>query len=111
VAPGATRSGVTTPQREERLHVVVRGHVQGVGFRWFVVHVAGSLGLEGWVRNRSDRSVELVAEGPSHRLDELLGALREGPPASAVDTLQVSRSPAIGGLGGFRIRSGDHPGD
>ena len=48
----------------ERLHAVVRGTVQGVGFRWFVQRVAARMELQGWVANRSDRSVEVVAEGP-----------------------------------------------
>ena len=61
----------------ERLHVVVRGHVQGVGFRWFVVRAAAGLGLDGWVLNRTDRAVELVAEGPTERLDELLAMVRD----------------------------------
>jgi acylphosphatase len=95
----------------ERLHAIVRGQVQGVGFRWYVVRVADGLGLDGWVMNRADRSVEVVAEGPSQRLDELLAALREGPPSSAVQAVEVSRLAATGGLGGFRIRAGDHPGD
>jgi len=94
-----------------RVHVVVRGRVQGVGFRWFVVGVASGLDLEGWVMNRADRSVELVAEGALGRLEQLLDAVRLGPPASVVDAVEVRRSPASGGLSGFRIRSGGHPGD
>ena len=95
----------------ERLHAVVRGHVQGVGFRWFVVRVAADLGLEGWVMNRADRAVELVAEGPRERLDELLAAVRDGPSSSSVEAVEVTRSAALGGLDGFHIRSGGHPGD
>lgn len=95
----------------ERLHVVVRGHVQGVGFRWFVVRAAAGLGLDGWVLNRTDRAVELVAEGPTERLDELLAMVREGPPGASVQAVEVTRSPASGGLDGFHIRSGGHPGD
>lgn len=95
----------------ERLHAVVRGQVQGVGFRWFVVRAATGLGLTGWVMNRADRAVELVAEGPSARLDDLLAHVREGPPASSVQTVEVTRSPAMGTLEGFHIRSGGHTGD
>lgn len=95
----------------ERVHAIARGRVQGVGFRWYVVRAAAGLGLEGWVMNRADRAVELVAEGPADLLDELLVAVRQGPPASAVDGLEVSRSPATGGLAGFHIRSGGHSGD
>ena len=97
--------------RPERLHAIVRGQVQGVGFRWFVVRTASDLGLDGWVMNRADRAVEVMAEGPSARLDELLEALREGPPASFVGSVEVARYPALGDLRGFVIRSGGHPGD
>ncbi len=99
------------PDGHERLHAIVRGRVQGVGFRWFVVRTAAGLRLDGWVANRADRSVELVAEGPTHQLEDLLAAVREGPPASAVHSVEVTRSPAQGGLAGFRIASGGHPGD
>ena len=87
------------------------GTVQGVGFRWFVVRAAADLGLDGWVRNRADRAVELVAEGPSERLDELLAAVRVGPPSSSVQAVDATRSAALGDLDGFHIRSGGHPGD
>jgi acylphosphatase len=95
----------------ERVHAIVRGRVQGVGFRWFVVRAAAGLGLDGWVLNRADRSVELVAEGPPDRLDELLALVRQGPPGSSVEAVEVVRSLATGGLDGFQIRSGGHTGD
>lgn len=95
----------------QRLHAIVRGQVQGVGFRWFVVRTAAGLDLDGWVMNRTDRAVELVAEGPPERLEELLEAVHEGPPASSVSAVEVTRSPAAGGLAGFHIRAGGHPGD
>ena len=94
-----------------RLHVIVRGRVQGVGFRWFVVRAASDLGLDGWVMNRADRAVELVAEGPSEGLDALLAAVRQGPSSSSVQTVEVTRSAALGGVDGFHIRGGGHPGD
>ena len=95
----------------ERLHAIVRGSVQGVGFRWYVQRVAGRLELDGWVANRSDRSVEVVAEGPGEAIDDLIAALRNGPPSSRVGAVEVQRGPAIGGLGAFEIRSGGHSGD
>lgn len=96
---------------DERLHAIVRGQVQGVGFRWFVVRAASGLGLVGWVMNRPDRSVELVAEGPSAALDRLAAAVAEGPPSGTVDGVESTRSSAVGGFSGFAIRSGSHPGD
>ena len=95
----------------KQVHLVVRGRVQGVGFRWFVQRTAAELELAGWVMNRHDRAVELVAEGPADRLEQLLAAVRQGPPASAVADVEVARLPAVGDLRGFRIESGGHPGD
>jgi acylphosphatase len=67
-----------------RLHAVVRGRVQGVGFRYFVARQARSLGLLGWVRNMADGAVEVEAEGPRALLDALLEELRHGPPGARV---------------------------
>lgn len=69
-----------------RMRCVVEGRVQGVGYRYFVVRTAESLGLAGWVRNREDRrSVATVAEGPRPALERLRDALRNGPPGAVVD--------------------------
>ncbi len=61
------------------LDAVVRGWVQGVGFRYFVLDRATALGLVGWVANEPDGSVRCVAEGPRTDLETLLAALTEGP--------------------------------
>lgn len=58
---------------------VVRGDVQGVGFRLFVHSKATGLGLSGWARNRSDGSVEVYAAGPAEKLSRLAAALHAGP--------------------------------
>jgi len=71
-----------------RLHVLVRGRVQGVGFRWFVRETARGLGLAGWVRNRSDGTVEVAAEGSVALLDRLRDELRKGPPGASVTVLE-----------------------
>lgn len=70
-----------------RLHVVVRGRVQGVGFRWFVGETARRLNLAGWVRNRNDGSVEVAADGDNVAVDMLRTALAKGPPGAAVTTV------------------------
>ena len=57
----------------------IRGRVQGVGFRYFAQHVAGELGLGGYVRNLDDGRVEVYAVGPEERLSELAGRLHQGP--------------------------------
>ena len=87
----------------ERLHGIVRGDVQGVGFRYFLIRRAQSLGLEGWVRNRDDGAVEFVAEGRRPDLEQLERAAREGPRMARVATVEVNWSTATGGLDRFDI--------
>ena len=89
-----------------RRHVVVRGLVQGVGFRWFAKELAESLGLSGWARNREDGSVELEAEGSSGSLDEFERRLRTGNPAARVSEI-VAAPAAPRGDNGFEIRQGE----
>ena len=69
------------------LHVVVRGRVQGVGFRWFVREQARPLGVAGWVRNRPDGCVEVAASGDADVLSRFRGLLREGPPGASVTAI------------------------
>jgi acylphosphatase len=73
-------------------HVIVRGTVQGVGFRVFVQRRALERGLGGWVRNRRDGSVEAVLAGPVAEVDAALAALRKGPSSAKVTALQVSEA-------------------
>lgn len=67
-----------------RLHAVVRGRVQGVGFRWFVREEARALDLAGWVANRRDGSVEVEAEGSADGIDRLRQVLLRGPDGASV---------------------------
>jgi acylphosphatase len=67
-----------------RMHVVVKGRVQGVGFRWFVREAALELELAGWVRNRPDGGVEIAADGDDVRIERFRVLLREGPPHAMV---------------------------
>jgi len=80
----------------QRVHVVVSGEVQGVGFRWFVRQKARALGVHGWVRNRVDGCVETEAEGSADALAAFLAAVREGPSRARVDqvTEQHEEGPA-----------------
>ncbi len=78
----------------ERRRFVVRGRVQGVGFRDFVRREARLLGLAGWVRNHIDGSVELEAVGPAPALERLHQALAIGPPSGRVAAVEESRLPA-----------------
>jgi acylphosphatase len=71
-------------------YYLVRGRVQGVGFRWFVHREAAALGLKGWVRNTDDGKVEVVASGDTEALAELRLALRRGSRGSRVDAVEES---------------------
>jgi acylphosphatase len=82
---------------------LVRGRVQGVGFRWFVEREALILGIAGWVRNNSDSSVEVLAQGTRDQLAGLRARLREGPRAARVDDVEESEAEPIKGLNSFRI--------
>jgi acylphosphatase len=97
---------VTSPEPQiPLLRALVRGQVQGVGFRAFVRDEARNLGLTGFVRNLSDgRSVEVVAEGPQTALDELLRMLRHGSLMSHVERVDTSWGEAMGGYEGFTVR-------
>ena len=87
----------------ERLHAIVRGDVQGVGFRYFVQRRAQQLGLSGWVRNNDDGSVELVAEGTRKQLEDLKHALEEGPRLARVDRVETKWSEGTGNLDRFEL--------
>jgi acylphosphatase len=87
-----------------RVHVIVEGRVQGVGFRYFVKENAQIWGLTGWVRNRWDDTVEVLAEGERGKLNQLLSALRRGPRAAVVENLQIEWQQDQGEFGGFYIQ-------
>jgi acylphosphatase len=86
---------------------IVRGRVQGVGFRWFVEREAAAIGLVGWVRNNEDSTVELVAAGDPEQLELLKSRLQQGPRASRVDRVEESEpmpDDIIDNLKSFQIR-------
>ena len=70
-------------------HIIVRGLVQGVGYRAFVADEAQARRIEGWVRNRRDGTVEAVLSGPAEMVDPMIEACRKGPWGSQVDGLDV----------------------
>ena len=82
---------------------LVRGRVQGVGFRWFVEREAHILSIAGWVRNNHDGSVEVLAQGTREQLSGLHSRLREGPRAARVDSVEVSDESPTAGLSSFSI--------
>jgi acylphosphatase len=94
-------SADTKPTEARRF--VVRGRVQGVGFRWFVEREAHILGIAGWVRNNADGSVEILAMGTRDQLIGLRSRLREGPRAARVDNVEEAEARPVSGLNTFRI--------
>jgi acylphosphatase len=86
-----------------RLHAILEGHVQGVSFRYFVTRVADFLGVTGWVRNRYDGSVEVIAEGPHSSLRSLLAELHKGPPSAVVTELKQEWMPATKEFSNFSV--------
>ncbi len=88
----------------QELHAWVRGRVQGVGFRYFVIQRALALGLRGYARNESDDTVEVLAQGPRPALEHLLSLLRQGPPAASVRDVQSEWRQPSEHTSGFHVR-------
>lgn len=70
-------------------HVLVKGRVQGVGYRFFTQDAAETCGLKGWVRNLPGGHVEAEVEGPKSTIESFLEELRKGPPIARVDAVDV----------------------
>lgn len=87
-----------------RARVHVHGSVQGVGFRYFVLHHARRLGVRGYVRNCPDGRVEAVLEGEQRAVEGLLALMRSGPPAARVQRLEVQWEEPSGSFAHFDIR-------
>ena len=87
----------------ECVHLVIRGRVQGVGFRYFVARRAESLGLSGWVRNRPDGAVEAEAEGPRAALECLVQAVERGPSGARVTAVDREWSERTSLHHGFQV--------
>jgi acylphosphatase len=86
-----------------QLHLMVEGHVQGVGFRYFVFEKAQILGLTGWVRNRHDDQVEVTAEGDRETLEQLLAVIQIGPRGAFVSKVTPRWDQASGNFARFMI--------
>jgi acylphosphatase len=78
----------------ERYHLLISGRVQGVGYRYSIRNIASKLGLVGWVKNRDDSKVEIVAEGDKISLEELVEWAKHGPRFSKVDAVDIELQPA-----------------
>ena len=92
------------PEKQNlRLHAYVTGRVQGVGFRYFVMQAAIERNLTGWVRNRYNGQVEVLAEGEHDALNGFLVQLRRGPVSAVVENVQYDFSDAKGDLTRFNV--------
>ncbi len=85
-------------------HYLIRGHVQGVGFRFFTQTAAAREGLTGWVRNTPDGAVEVVAEGDASAIERFERHLSHGPPHALVQGMDVSEDVPGQSDTGFHIR-------
>ncbi len=88
-----------------QLHAIVRGRVQMVGFRYFMIEEARRLGLTGWVRNGlNGTTVEVVAEGDENALKQFERSLHVGPSGARVETLDATWSDTLDGYYSFDVR-------
>lgn len=88
---------------QKRIHLVVRGRVQGVYFRASAQREARRLGLTGWVKNRNDSAVELVAEGEEDQVKDFLAWAQHGPSTACVDKVETRWRSYTGEFPDFRI--------
>jgi len=91
-------------ETEKRVSARITGRVQGVGFRNFTRRRARGLDVTGWVRNESDGSVRLEAEGPADALESLVEAVHNGPRMARVEDVDVDWTEAADAFEGFRVR-------
>lgn len=94
----------TNPNEMIRVHIWVKGRVQGVGFRAHVEYFAAGIGVAGWVRNVGWDTVEAVAEGSQKQIEQFTQLMKTGPRASRVDEIRVEEEP-IEGLQDFVVKS------
>jgi len=88
----------------QRIHIWVKGVVQGVGFRFFTVRQARELGISGWVKNTPDGGVEIVVEGEEWKLEEFARSVKVGPSHSTVTGIEVKEEKYQNEFKGFEVR-------
>lgn len=86
-----------------RVHLIIAGDVIGVGFRAWVLRLTQGKQITGWVRNRDDDTVEIVAEGPQEKLEEFVQACHKGPILSVVKTVDITWEKATGEFVNFQV--------
>lgn len=92
--------------KNARLHAIISGRVQGVGFRYYVTEVANMLDLVGYVSNSMGGKVEVVSEGPQSNLEEFLEYLKRGPKLARVLRVETDWERATGEFSSFTIEHG-----
>lgn len=88
---------------QARVHLIIRGRVQGVFFRYETQNIARQLGLTGWVKNLYDGSVETIAEGPKEKLEKFIQWCHKGPSRARVDSVQIEWKDPTGEFKSFSI--------
>ncbi|GAB1421746.1 acylphosphatase [Anaerolineales bacterium] len=88
----------------KQIHAQVIGRVQGVSFRYYTLKKAQELNLTGWVRNRSDASVEVLAQGEPDALDELKSFLHQGSPSAQVEQVLITEPEINETFSRFEVR-------
>lgn len=90
-------------KNQQRIHVVISGNVQGVNFRYYTMQEANRLNVTGWVRNRTDGTVEVLAEGETDALEALHQFLHRGSPAARVKQVNIEWKTPTGEYSDFEI--------
>ena len=88
----------------KRVHAIIHGKVQNVYYRMYAEAEGTRLGIAGWVRNRSDDTVEATMEGEAELVDAMVKWLHEGPPTATVTKVEISDERPVGETGKFNIR-------
>lgn len=87
----------------KRIHLIISGRVQGVGFRFYTRDIADETDIKGWVKNLRDGSVEVVAEGKEENLQAFLKKLREGYLGKNISHIEEKEEPYTGAFNSFEI--------
>ena len=87
-----------------RYHIVVHGRVQGVGFRYYTLQQAKTLGVRGWVKNNLDGTVEIDAQATKDKMDRFLSAVKKGSPHSRVEHLDVEERKGAKSYKSFQVK-------
>lgn len=85
-------------------HIIVHGRVQGVGFRFYTQQQANNFGIKGWVKNRADGTVEIVAQGDKTTMQKFVASVKKGSPASKVEHVEIKEVRRTKGYNSFQVK-------